>query len=100
MTFFEILKTETGLPVEYGSQRKVTSPPYLVYRGNGQEQFHADDTIYHKQESYVIEYYFKNKSAAQEEAIEAAILKAGYNYTKSEDITIDSEGVYMIYFYV
>lgn len=99
MTFYQTLNT-IGLPVEYGSQRKKKEPPYLAYRGGGQDQFHADDTIFFKRETYVIEYYFKDKSAAQEEAIENALLESGYNYTKSEDITIDSDGIYMIYYYV
>ena len=100
MTFFEMLETKIGLPVEYGSKRKQTAPPYLVYRGGGQDQFNADDTVYFRRNTYVIEYYFAKKSEATEKAIEDALLENGYQFDKSEDITIDSEGIYMIYYYV
>lgn len=100
MTLFEILKNEIGLPVEYGTQRKTTAPPYLAIRGDGQERFMADDTIYWKKNAFLIEYYFKEKSAETEELIESVLLANGYIYEKSEDLTIDDEGIYMIYYYV
>lgn len=99
MTFFEILK-KTDLPVEYGSKRKTTAPPYLVYRGGGQDHFEADDTVYWRKDTYVVEYYFAKKSITTEELIEETLLKYGYIFEKSEDITIDDEGIYMIYYYV
>lgn len=47
-----------------------------------------------------MEYYFAKKSIATEELIEETLISNGYIFEKSEDITIDDEGIYMIYYYV
>ena len=66
----------TGLEVRYSHFTNPAEPPFLVYLGNGQAQDHAQDTIYWKQNEYRIEYYFKAKDPAMEEAIESALLKS------------------------
>jgi hypothetical protein len=88
------------LPVAYGRFRKQQELPYIVYMGAGQNQSDADNTHYHSENSYQIEYYFKEKNEANEKAIEEALLRDGFNYDKSEDAYIESEGLFVIYYYV
>lgn len=99
MTIFQVLQS-TGLPCTYSHFKKAQSPPYIVYIGNGQETFQADNTHYYKQNSYQVEYYFTTKNESNEEAIESALLNNGFLYEKSEDVYIEGEGVFVIYYYI
>lgn len=90
----------TGLPCRYSHFTNPQEPPFLVYLGNGQNIFDADDQIYWKENDYRVEFYFKEKSPTLEEAIESALINAGVRYEKSEDSWIEGEGVYVIYYYI
>lgn len=99
MTIFQVLQS-TGLPCAYSHFKKAQSPPYIVYIGNGQDVFEADNTHYWKQNTYQVEYYFTTKNEQNEASIENALLEAGYLYEKSEDNYIEDEGVFVIYYYI
>lgn len=99
MTIFQTLQS-TGLPCAYSHFKKKQSPPYIVYIGNGQDTFQADDTHYWKQNTYQVEYYFTTKNEQNEEAIETALLDNGFLYEKSEDVYIEEEEVFVIYYYI
>jgi hypothetical protein len=71
-----------------------------VYIGNGQDVFEADNTHYWKQNTYQVEYYFTTKNEQNEEAIEKALLDNGFLYEKSEDVYIEDEGVFVVYYYI
>ena len=71
-----------------------------MYIGNGQETFQADNTHYYKQNSYQVEYYFTTKNESNEEAIETALVDNGFLYDKSEDVYIEEEEVFVIYYYI
>lgn len=99
MTIYQVLQS-TGLPCAYSHFKKPVEPPYLVYIGGGQDVLEADNTHYWRNNQYQVEYYFKTKNETNETAIEDALLGAGYNYTKSEDVFIEDEGVFVIYYNV
>lgn len=99
MSIFQVLQS-TGLPCAYSHFKKAQEPPYIVYIGQGQEVFAADNTHYYRQNMYQVEYYFTDKDESKEDAIEQALLDNGYLYTKSEDIYLQDQGVFMIYYYV
>ena len=99
MTIFEILES-IGLPCAYSHFRKDQAPPYIVYIGDGQDQFDADNTYFWKDNRYQIEYYFTKKNEEVESEIENKLLENGYLYDKSEDVYIESEDVFVIYYYV
>ena len=99
MSIFQTLQS-TGLPCAYSHFKTDQDPPYIVYIGNGQETFAADNTWYARQNVYQIEYYYKKKSASNEDAIETALLGAGYQYDKSEDLYLEDQDVFLIYYYV
>ena len=94
----------TGLPCVYSHFKPVDGQrptiPYIAYLGSGQTTFKADDTIYWKENEYQVEYYFTEKNEELEEEIESALLNAGYIYEKSEDVYIENEGVFVIYYYI
>ena len=96
---FDTIK-KTGLPARYSHFTAPQEPPFIVYRGNGQDQFHADDTTIWKNNEYVVEYYFTDKDPDMEELIETTFLEDGYRYDKSDDTYIESERVFVIYYYV
>lgn len=99
MTIYEALKN-TGLPCAYSHFKKPQKPPFIVYIGSGQNTFDADNTHYYRANRYQVEYYFTKKSEANETSIENALLEAGFLYNKSEDVYIESEGVFVIYYYI
>lgn len=92
--------TSTGLPCAYSHFRQPVQPPFIVYLGNGQTTFGADNTWVYINNQYQIEYYFTEKNEANEKAIEEALLRDGFNYDKSEDSYIEDEGLFVIYYYV
>lgn len=99
MTIYEVLQS-TNLPCAYSHFKTKQTPPYIVYIGNGQDVFEADNTHYWKQNTYQVEYYFTTKNESNEEAIETALLNNGFLYDKSEDIYIEEQGVFLIYYYI
>ena len=98
MSIFSVLQS-TKLPCAYSHFKRPQKPPYIVYIGNGQDTFDADNTHYHRKNAYQVEYYFTEKNETNEASIEDALLKAGYLYEKSEDIYIEDEDVFVIYYY-
>lgn len=99
MKIFETLG-ETGLPVAYRAFETKQKLPYIVYIGDGQGTFGADDTVYYAGNKYQVEYYFDRKNEANEAKIEKTLTDNGFFYEKSEDAYIESEGVSVIYYYV
>lgn len=99
MTIYQVLQS-TKLPCAYSHFKKAVEPPYLVYIGGGQDVLDADNTHYWRNNRYQIEYYFKEKDEELETTIEDVLLENGYNYTKSEDVYIEDEGVFVIYYNV
>lgn len=98
MSIVETLQA-TGLPCAFSHFKEKTEPPFLVYLQSGQDQFSADDTRFYHRNTYQVEYYFKTKSPGAEAAIEEALLAGGFRFTRSEDIYLDEEGVFVIYYY-
>ena len=99
MTIYEVLQS-TGLPCAYSHFKKKQKPPFLVYTGSGQDTMNADNTHYWRNNRFQVEYYFTEKSQANETAIENKLLENGFIYTKSEDVYIEEEDVFVIYYEV
>ena len=100
MTLYQILQ-QSGLPCAYSHFRDKDAPkapPYLVYLGAGQDNFDADNTHYYNQNRYQVEYYFTTKNESNEAEIEQLLLDNGFLYDKSEDIFIEDENVFVIYY--
>ncbi len=91
---------DTGLPAAYSHHKTAVNPPFLVYLGNGQTQFEADSTTYWRQNTYTVEYYFAVKNEAAETSIENQFLANGWKFDKSDDNYIESEGLFVIYYYL
>lgn len=91
---------KTKLPCAYSHFTKPVDPPFIVYIGNGQSTFGADNTWAYRNNQYQIEYYFTEKNEANEKAIEDVLLVDGFNYEKSEDTFIEDEGLFVIYYQV
>ena len=90
----------TGLPCAYSHFKKPVTPPFLVYMGNGQTTFGADNTWVYTNNQYQIEYYFTEKNEANEKAIEEALLQNGFLYEKSPDSYIEDGDAWVIYYTV
>lgn len=98
MSIYSTLQS-TGLPCAYSHFRTDQTPPYIVYVGNGQDNLDADNTHYWRNNRYQVEYYFTEKNESNEASIEDALLDAGFLYEKSEDIYLEDQDVFLIYYY-
>ena len=99
MSIAETLQ-RAGIPVAYSHFKTAVDPPFMVYLGAGQDQLAGDNTVYWRKNVYQVEYYFEKKDEAQETSIEDALLADGWLYDKSEDVFIESEGLFVIYYSV
>ena len=100
MSIVETLQS-TGLPCVYSHfKKKGVTPPYIIYIGNGQLNLDADNTHYWRENTYQVEYYFTEKDESKETEIEDALLDNGFIYEKSEDVFIEDENVFVIYYYI
>ena len=99
MSIYQTLRS-TGLPVAYGFFKQPQELPYLCYIQSGQKTLPADDTLYHTEPDYQIEYYFKDKDIEMEELIEQTLLDDGYIFDKSGDSYISDDRVFVIYYNV
>ena len=90
----------TGLPCAFSHFKTKQKPPYLVYIGGGQNTLGADNTHYWRQNTYQVEYYFTEKNEALEATIEDALLADGFIYDKSEDVFIEDEDIFVIYYQI
>lgn len=99
MSVIELLQS-LGIPATYMKFDKQQRPPYAVYYGAGQDKYVADNVPYQKRNDYTVEYYFRDKSAANENALEAKFTAEGYAYEKSEDVYISDEKMNVIYYTV
>ena len=98
MSIYSTLQS-TGLPCAYSHFKTDQTPPYIVYVGNGQDNLDADNTHYWRNNRYQVEYYFTEKSESNEASIEDALLGAGFLYEKSEDLYLEDQDVFLIYYY-
>lgn len=99
MTIYQTLQS-TGLPCAYSHFRTKIEPPFIVYIGNGQDVFEADNTHYWRENTYQVEYYFTEKNEENEAVIEDKLLENGFLYEKSGDVYIEDEGIFVIYYYI
>lgn len=97
MSIFNLIRT-LDRPVVYGYHTGEQELPYFCITGAGQDHFEADTTYYVVKDRYQIEYYFRKKDGAFEAEIEALLLSNGHRYEKSEDIYIEDEDVFVIYY--
>lgn len=92
------IKDSQGIDAAYSHFANGHRYPHLTYIGSGQVHLEADGTAYWKGNTYQVELYYKKKDPALEDAIEAAFLAGGWNYTKSEDAYLEDERIFLIYY--
>ena len=85
------------LPIDYYVTREEEAP-YLVYTGKGSRNLEADNKVYYKDYRYTIEYYFREKDERMEEKIESRLDEWELVWTKSNDVMIDGEDIFVIYY--
>ena len=96
-TIFTSLQT-LGIPVVYGRHTQKVKTPYLLLSGAGQDAFQADNTFYVTEDRWTVELYFTKKDPALEKRIEDLLLGIGRRYEKSEDIFLDDQEVFWLYY--
>lgn len=96
---YKLLK-KTGLQVSYMRNKKEIELPYLIYLGNGSINFKADNKIYNIDNTYIVEYYFKNKNENLERQIEALFNENNIIWEKTEDIFIPDENMIFIRYFL
>lgn len=96
---FRLLET-LDIPVSYFKLNGPTPLPYLIYKGAGSDNTEADNKIYYSANKYELEYYFDEKDEITEKKIEQLLNKNEIVWEKSDDIYIQSENMFVIYYYI
>lgn len=97
----EEIKKKENIPYTYHhfTEEEAVAPPFLVYLFPRSNHFIADNRIYHKGYEIVLELYTDVKDIGLESVIEETLDAHGFVY-RSEESWIDSEEMYVIYFFV
>jgi hypothetical protein len=95
-TIVEMLE-ETGIPFAYDhfAEGESPDPPFLVFQIPGSDNFHADDKVYEKLSTLVLELYTEKKDPVLEERVEDVLTRYEIVWTRSE-VWIDSEKLYEV----
>lgn len=74
------------------------SLPYIIWQSTGISKLEADNIVYAKENNYRIELYTKKKDPATESLLENLFDTNDIAYEKSDDIYIDSEKMFEVYY--
>ena len=99
-TVLESIREATGVEWVYSHFKNGHALPYIAYIGAGQNKFMAGDRTYWRSDTYQVELYFRNKDPELEEAVEDAIIAGGWSFDKSDDASLDDEGIYLVYYFL
>lgn len=97
---FKLLNDNLDIPVSYMTHSGNVNPPYIVYGGEGSTNFIADEIVYDSDYRYRIEYYFNYKDEKLEKEIEELLNKDEIVWSKSGDIYIDAEKMFVIHYQI
>ncbi len=99
MKYDEIIEMleETGISFAYDhfSEGESPDPPFMVFLLPGSDNFHADDVVYERQNTLVIELYTDYKNPEVEEKIETVLDAHEIIWTRSE-VWIETEKLYEV----
>lgn len=92
---FSTLLATTGLPVAFDHFPTPQSLPYIVYVVIENNQFEADNTVYHSSPQIQVELYTQYKSEGTEQILETVLKSVPFTFTKDEGYLTD-ERMYMV----
>lgn len=99
MNYEEIneMMQEIGLPFAYHhfAEGESPKPPFVIFLSPGENNFSADNLMYHSFKRMHIELYTDEKSPETEERVEEILYQHNIFYTKSE-VWIESEMLYEV----
>lgn len=96
---YALLQT-LGIPVAYFKFDREVDFPYIVYMGAGSNNLEADNKVYHKENTYKVEFYYQKKNEEVENTIEELFNDNKIIWSKSEDVYIDDEKMFVIFYYI
>lgn len=91
---YELLMT-TNLKVAYDHFVVPVEPPFILYREDIPETFKADNYVYYKTNTHIVDLVTEKKDVELEEKIEKLFNDNQIPYEKTSDY-IDDENIYQI----
>lgn len=91
---------KVGIPTAYQTFKKEQALPYLIFMQTGSNNVSADNVVYYKNNSYVIELYSEDKAFKLEEKIEELLTEHEIYWEKSEDIRLEDEEITQVNYYI
>lgn len=85
-------------PTRYSHFTTAQAPPFICYIDDGEENFHADNTILVEGTIINVELYTKNKDLAAERKVKDLFKLNEIPYEKGPTIFIESEGLFLTTF--
>ena len=97
---YKLLSENLNMEVAYFKFDRPPQLPYLIYAGEGSDNFTADNKVYDSDYNYRVEYYFDRKNEVIERQIEALFDENEIIWSKSADIYIDTERMFAIHYQI
>lgn len=85
-------------PTRYSHFTSAQVPPFICYIDDGEDNFHADNTILVEGTLINVELYTKNKDLAAERKLKDLFKQNEVPYEKGPTIYIESEGLFFTTF--
>ena len=85
-------------PTRYSHFSSVQAPPFICYLDDGEDNFHADNTILVEGTLINVELYTKTKDLTAERKIKDLFKLNEIPYVKGPTIFIESEGLFLTTF--
>ena len=92
------LLSDNGFNIRYGHYTDDDKFPLLIYLGAGSNNVLADNKVYHSDNLYQLELCYLEKDEELEEKLEKVLNDNEIIWDKSEDVYIDTENFYVIYY--
>lgn len=100
VNIFELIEERLNIPVQYGRNKDLIKPPFLIYLGEGTTNITADNKIYNSKNKYSLEFYFEKKKEELETKIENIFNENNIIWEKTEDIFIEKENLFEVVYYI
>lgn len=82
-------------PTRYSHFADKREPPFVVYLDEGEDNFHADNTVWVEGQLVNVELYTKTKDLAAERKVKDLFKQNEIGYTKGSTVFIESEGLFL-----
>lgn len=95
LTDFNNILEQSNFPVAHSHFKKPQVPPYICYLVEGNDNFKADNKVYHKLTDIRVELYTEKKTQSVENVLESLFEQYEIPWDSNSEGFIKSENIYL-----